>query len=306
MPLGESPEGIAISKDGKMYVSNTGAAGTEILQIFPDGSYSSYALIPGVGQLVGLVTDPVGNVYVAYMSADDNVRGIYRVNRNGVVERLAGSQEIGFPNSLTFDARGNLYVTDSYKGPSFEGAVWQFGSDNVFTLWLQDALLNGGFQPGGPPFPLPGANGIIFFPPNKLYVANTMQNSVSRILIGMSGEALSIELVKQDFLLYSIDGLAIDVHENVYGVLPASTLGALGAPPVPPLVMLDPHSGIITPIVMDNSLFDTPTSLVFGTGGTWDRKSVYIANAALPYGQPPNAGPGIVEVYVGAPGMPGK
>jgi len=58
---------------------------------------------------------------------------------------------------------------------------------------------------------------MVFFPPNKLYVANAAQSSVSRIFIGSDGEAASIELVKQDFSLATIDGIAVDVHENIYG-----------------------------------------------------------------------------------------
>jgi hypothetical protein len=133
---------------------------------------------------------------------------------------------------------------------------------------------------------------------------------VSRITIGRRGKPTTIELVGQGFLLMNIDGIAVDVHENIYGVLPPSTLSAIGAPPVPSLVMLNPSSGVITPIVdpAEAANFNTPTSLVFGTRGKWNRKSVLIANAALQYGQPmePWADPGVVEVYVGTPGKQPK
>ena len=74
--------------------------------------------------------------------------------------------------------------------------------------------------------------------------------------------------------------------------------------------MLNPNTGVVTPVVAPEAAenFNTPTSLVFGTGGKWNRKSVFIANAALLYGQPmePWADPGVVEVYVGTKGKKGK
>jgi hypothetical protein len=74
---------------------------------------------------------------------------------------------------------------------------------------------------------------------------------------------------------------------------------------VPPLVKLNPKTGDITPVVNDNTHFDTPTSLAFGKGrGNWG--SVYIANAALQYGQPPVAGPGVAKVQLGVFGLSKK
>ena len=113
----------------------------------------------------------------------------------------------------------------------------------------------------------------------------------------------------------NIDGIAIDVKENIYGVLPVSTITnflppELAPPPMPPLVMLNTKSQVVTPVVaIDNAHnFNTPTSLTFGTGGSWDRESVYIANAGLFYGQShePWSNPGVVKAFVGIPGKPGK
>jgi hypothetical protein len=310
LPAGDSPEGIAVDRRGNMYISNTkgGLNGhtNEVLKVEPGGSYYVYASLPGSGHARGLVTDKKGNVYVAFATHDPNTNGVYKIKRNGSIERIEGSEDMIAPNALTFDKKGNLYATDS------DGyAVWKLRKKGQFTKWLEHPLLVGGIVPGGPQFPLPGCNGIVFYPPNKLYVANTAQNSVSRILIDRRGNVASVELVKQDFLLMNIDGIAVDVHENIYGAMPASTLGALGVPPLPPLVMLNPNSGVITPIVDASAAagnFNTPTSLAFGTGGKWNRKSVFMVNCAIQYGQPmdPWSDPGVVEVYVGIPGSPTK
>jgi len=307
--FGDSPEGIAIDKRGNMYISNTIGADrltNQILRVEPNGSYSVFATLPGAGHAAGLVTDKRGNVYVAFRAEDINKKGVYRIKRNGIMERLRGSEEMVGPNALTFDAKGNLYCTDSKVG-----SVWKYGKDRTFSKWFEDDLLAPGPHPVAGT--LPGANGIVFFPPNKLYVANTFQWSISCITIGRKGAAPRIELVKQDFLLMNIDGIAVDVNEDIYGVLPVSTINNLpfgGPPPMPPLVMLNPKSQVVTPVVViaDAVNFNTPTSLVFGTGGPWNRKSVFVANAGLFYGQShePWAAPGVVEVYVGKPGMPGK
>lgn len=301
LPPGESPEGIAIDKHNNIFISNTKGKNdsiSEILRVEPNGSYTVFATLPGKGRVLGLVTDKQNSVYAAYVTEDPNTNGVFRIDQDGVPVHLAGSEEMGFPNALTFDDLGNLYATDSYKGKNFEGSVWRYStSEQEFKLFIKDSLLDGGAPPNGPPFPLPGANGIAFYPPNKLYVANTLQNSILLITIGEIGNDPTIELIKKDSLLMNIDGIAVDEQENIYGVLPPSTLGAIGAPPLPPLVKLDTKRGIVSPVIDDNSKFDTPTSLAFGKGAG-NRGSLFITNAALQYGQPPMAGPGVIKVQL--------
>lgn len=304
LETGNSPEGIAIDWRGNMYISNTRGVDrsiNEILKFKNNGSWEVYATFPGSGHARGLVTDLFGNVYVAFATSDEATNGVYRIGYSRIPMRLKGSEKIGSPNALTFDWHGNLYATDSDGG-----SVWKYGKNRHFKKWFDDPLLKGGIVPGGPPVPLPGANGIAFYPPNKLYVANTAQNSVSRIKIGRDGKAASIKLVGQDSLLMNIDGIAVDIYENIYGVLVPSTIAIY--PPadleLPPLVKLNPKSGEIIQVVTfeQRDKFDTPTSLAFGRGwGNWG--SIYIANAALQYGQPPVAGPGVVKVKVGVFGL---
>ena len=296
---GNSTEGIAIDLRGNMYVSNTRGENrsiNEILKFTNNGNWEVYATLPGAGQVRGLVADLFGNIYAAFAD-NPEMKGVYRIGHSRIPVRLKGSEEIGSPNSLTFDWKGNLYATDSYKGLELEGAVWCYNArDRKFNILIKDKLLNGALDPAFGK--IPGANGIAFYPPNKLYIANTSQGLICQVTIGKNRNHPIIELVKQDPLLTTIDGIAVDIYENIYGVLPGCTLG-FGLPPV---VKLDTRSGIVTPIVLDNSLFDTPTSLAFGRGwGNWT--SIYIANANLPYGQPPQAGPGVVKVSVGIFGL---
>jgi sugar lactone lactonase YvrE len=303
---GGSPEGITVDKRGNLYVGvRTKGSGTvsEIVRIGKDGVKTHFASLPasgpGTSGVLGLVTDPPGNVYAAFVSDDPATQGVYRISKDGVtIERLAGSGQITLPNALTFDDDGNLYVTDSDAGK-----IWRYDPNGSFTEWLQHTLL----EPveTGAPEPVPGANGIAFYPPNKLYVANTSQFSITRVLIGPGGTAMSVESVAAGFLLVFVDGIAVDVHEQIYGVLATANAEEVGAPSVAGLVKVDPQTGLITPVLLETSDFDAPLSLAFGTGGPWSRKSVFITNSAR-FGPVTNGpGAGVIRVHVGTPGEPG-
>jgi sugar lactone lactonase YvrE len=43
-------------------------------------------------------------------------RGVYRVTRDGIAERIPGTEQILVANALAFDPRGNLYVSESFLG----------------------------------------------------------------------------------------------------------------------------------------------------------------------------------------------
>jgi sugar lactone lactonase YvrE len=301
LPVGDNPEGIALDKSGNIYVGNRRTEGAgrvnEILRITRDGDVSVFATLPAAvpeaDGVLGLDTDPTGNVYAAYVTYDPTTQGVYRISQSGSVERLAGSDAISFANALAFDASGNLYVTDS-----FVGTVWRFGPDWTAELWVQDVLLEPLTEdPLG--FPVPGANGIAFYPPNHLYVANTEKGLIAHIPIELQGgNAGTPELVAAGFDLFTIDGIAVDTQGDIHGVVPGFTiLGTL------PLIRVNPTTGEVTPTVIEVSeaaKFDVPLSLAFGKGR--DKKSVFVTNGDLPV-VPGGPGPGVVQVGVGVCGL---
>ncbi len=306
LPVGENPEGIALDQPGNIYVGNRRTDGAvrvnEILRITRDGTVSVFATLPAAVPeaegVLGLATDPIGNVYAAYVTNDPTTQGVYRISRNGSVMRLAGSEVISFANALAFDARGNLYVTDS-----FTGTVWRFGPGGTAELWVQDLLLEP--LPEDPfGFPVPGANGIAFYPPNHLYVANTEKGLIAHIPIELQGgNAGTPELAAAGFALLTIDGIAVDTQGDIHGVVPGFTI--LGTSP---LIRVNLITGEVTPTVFEASevaKFDVPLSLAFGMG-VRDRKSVFVTNGDLPLpGNPPGSpGPRVVQVGVGVPGFP--
>ena len=300
LPLvyGNNPEGIITDKDGNVYVGNryyvNDKRQAEIIKIRPDGSNNVFAklpatAVPGAEGLLGLAMDNSGNLYAGLASYDSTTQGVYKINMNdSSSERLAGSDKVFFPNGLIFDSDDNLYVTDS-----FSGMIWKYGSDKEFKMWIQDTLLAPlADDPYGSP--LPGANGIAFYPPNNLYVANTERASIVHIQMNNDGTAGTPSITVQSLMIASIDGIITDNHGAIYGLVPGyKVIGAY------PLVKIDPMTGSIVPAVTDSlqtAKFDVPTSLTFDKGGK-DNSKIFVANADLAI-SPGGPGPGVVEVNI--------
>jgi sugar lactone lactonase YvrE len=293
--LNDMPEGIAVNHQGDIFVGNRRLAGeqrvSEILRITPDNTVSVFATLgsspPGnfVRGVLGLAVNPNGDLYAAFPSDDPATHGVWRIGRRGGLGRLAGSAAMLTPNALAFDTRGNLYATDSQ-----DGTIWRFPHGGPGALWLRHPLLT--------PSPGIGANGIAFVPPATLFVANTELALIARIPIRTGGSPGEPAVAAAGFELLLVDGLAADVHGDLYAAIAGSTI--FGTAPV---VRIDPRTGEITPSTDQADRFDFPTSLAFGSG-LRDRKSVYVVNAALFPEDRPEAAPSVVRVGVGVPAAP--
>lgn len=307
---GEIPEGVAVDKTGNVYVS-IGVFGPrgEIWKFSPSGE-RSLLIDFGTPGVVGLAVDAIGNVYVARTAAPPD-NGVFRVDRNGVASRLPGTEQILFPDALAFDQEGNLFVTEmvsfdppltDYPGfpvPFGRGGIWRIPRNGNAELLCRDDLLTGlGRFPGLVESPV-GANGIAFSH-GALYVNNTERGIVLRIPVLPNGELGTIEIVVHvpdpdpSWLPFFgppvVDGIALDVHGNIYlAVTNRHSVMRVNA---------DGSGWEILATVLDG--LDAPTSLVFGTG-KGERKSLFVINLSL---VPGFAGPSLMKIDAGIPGMP--
>jgi sugar lactone lactonase YvrE len=277
---GEFPEGVAVDKRQNVYV---GLALTgEIRRFAPEGGSSTLATLPiGGGFLLGLATDARGNIYAALASFDPATHGVWRVERDGLQERIAALPANGGPNALAFDKAGNLYVTDSALG-----AVWRIPRGGEPELFIQHPLLEPerGTQ-------IPGANGIALAE-RSLLVTNTRFGRIVRIPIGRDGTAGEpTTLIERDDLI-GADGVALDVRDNLYVVM-------FGGPAGGRLVRISPD-GQVEQLAGEAEGLTGPASLAFGTA-EHARKAVFITNFDL-FSTTPK--PALVRVEVGIPGRP--
>ena len=276
---GELPEGIAFDKRGNLYVSINPLG--QLRKISRDGSES--VLLDLDGMAFGLAVDAPGNVYVAFW-LDPATQGVIRVTKKGDWERLPGTEDILWPNALAFDKRGNLYVTDSLGG-----AIWRIPRGGSAELWLQHEFLEGTDEiPGFPPV---GANGIAYHQ-GSLYVANTEKGLIVKVPILKGGDAGDPKIISMGPEVDGPDGIALDVHGNIYAVLVLQSK----------LVKIDPVDGHVTEILSAEDGLDEPASLAFGTG-KGDRKNVFFTNFSV---MEPHTGfgPAILQIDIGVSGAP--
>jgi sugar lactone lactonase YvrE len=280
LAAGEQPEGVVVDKRGDVFVSVSPLG--QIRKIDRDGNETLLAqLVPpgsGFGPL-GLAVDAPGNIYAAVNTFNPATAGLYKVARDGSFARLPDTGAIAFPNGVTLDKRGNLYVTDTTLG-----AVWRVPArGGPAAIWFQSPLLvgTGEFEFGF----LLGANGIAFRQ-NEIVVGNTEKASLIRIRINPDGSAGAVSVLAESPALSGVDGLAFDVHGNVWAaVISQSTI-----------VRVSP-SGAITTVATAADGLDWASSIAFGkTGDLW------AVNFAI--GPPGGPGPALLRLAVGVKGQP--
>ena len=283
---GEFAEGIAVDKTGTVYVSMTLL--DQVDRITPDGTRSVVAeFAPGTAP-AGLAAAPWGDLYVAAGgldlttgSTDPALRGVYRVTPGGSAERLPGTGEIIFPNDVTLDERGNVYVTDTVAG-----AVWRIPRGGEAELWSEHPafLGDGSFGFG---FPI-GANGIAVRGRDVL-VGNPERGLLVSVPIlpdGSAGEPSTLSAAPE---LLGVDGIALDVTGNVYAASGVQNL----------LTRVRPDGDIDTLATAEDGL-NQPSTIAFGTTDG-DHKTLFVLNFSI-FAENPT--PGILAVRTGVPGAP--
>lgn len=306
VPMDAGPEGVVVDNVGNVYVTVSVPDGVEIRTFTPAGDESVLATLPG-GTGAGMAIAPNGKTLYAAIG----FVGVFAIGLDGGYELVPGTDDIVLPNSLAFDQRGNLYISETFSFdvddglsyyPACDGVVFDgwFGRGGIWVvpeggeaeLLLRDDLLTGVCLPNPIPYPI-GANGLAY-DRGELVVANTERALVIEVpVLGTTALGTPQVLTHVDelgpFGPWLLDGLALDVHGDVHV---AAITGAA-------LVHVDRDTGDYESTISDQ--LDFPASLAFGTG-KGERQNVFVTNLAL--GGAGAAGPSLAKIAIGTPGMP--
>jgi sugar lactone lactonase YvrE len=214
LPPGEAhPEGICVDREGNVYVVtvavNKPAKSNGTLIVFDSkGKHLRTVSVAGSSRmLLDLRFHPQTNKLLVIDYAAAKVLAVDPKTGASSVFMTVNGKNAGL-DGLTFDAAGNVYVTDAH-----EGIIWKVGKDGgEGSAWVKSPLL----KPTRPP-PAIGANGLAFN--NKqtaLFVANTANDTIVKIPVSGSPLEPGTPEVFVNRAGGGPDGLIIDEHDNLW------------------------------------------------------------------------------------------
>jgi sugar lactone lactonase YvrE len=262
------PEGIAADNNGNIYVATFDFTTTNVIHIFgTNGQLLTTIPLSGAVPL-GLAFDPAGNLYVANFGGGSVLKFSPPFTANSVpavtyaVCTLIFLVDCGL-NAITFDASGDLYVSDSFGGKIYKIDL-PAGTVSVF---VTDELLKPAPPPHGfPPF---GANGLAFSKNGAtLFVANTADDRILKVNVASKAVSPFAESIN------GADGILFDPQGRLW----------VAANQGDEIVALNSDGRVIERrgsfegIGPDGAVkgLSFPTSIVLSRG------SLFVTNAALP------------------------
>lgn len=204
------PEGLAVAPNGDVYVATFGfnAAGavTGLGQLYvfnPEGKLlRNVAVQHSTSHLIGIGFHPqTGALLVIDFGAGQVLQVDPVTGASSVFMTVTGNSAL---NAMTFDAAGNVYVSDSAQG-----IIWKTGPNGgPGTAWVTDPLLT---TSGVPPF---GANGLVFnHAETAMFVANTGNDTIVQIPVANGSPGKPSVFVNS---VNGADGVTIDAHDNLW------------------------------------------------------------------------------------------
>ncbi len=221
LPQGSAhPEGITTDSKGNFYVvtwdyERPGKLG-HLIVFAPDGKFQRRVEIAGSSNRLGDISfqPETGNLLVVDYGGKQVLKVDPVTGASSVFITIPGEKPEppsprtawAAPNGMTFDKKGNIYLTDS-----FQGTVWKTGpTGGAATPWVKSELL---ISHG---FPSLGANGLAFDRAgNTLFVGNTGDDTIVRIPV-VNGEA-----GKPEVFINSVngpDGMFVDEDDRLWVV----------------------------------------------------------------------------------------
>lgn len=127
----DHPEGIAVGPDGSVWCG--GEAG-QIYRFDAQGDHGEVVANTG-GFVLGMAFDNDSNLYLC----DQDRRALLRLPADGgeleVVATGSPEHDLRLPNACVCDARGRIYVTDSFGSGQVGPGVFRFDPDGRGVLW---------------------------------------------------------------------------------------------------------------------------------------------------------------------------
>jgi streptogramin lyase len=268
-PGSAGPEGLAVGHDGNVYVTTfnfSAASGPGQLYVFGhNGKLLRQVGVAGSSPaLLGIGFQPTtGALLVIDFGSGRVLKVDPHTGLSSPFMTLPAPPASPGLNALTFDAAGNVYVSDS-----FNGIIWKTGpGGGVATAWVTSPLLQ---TTGVPPF---GANGLGFNKAgNTLFVANTGNDTVVKIPVAGGSPGTPAVFVNS---INGADGLVLDSDDNLWVVANQADEIVVVDPTGKAIAKLGDFDGVDKKGVPHGLLF--PASPDFSKDGNF----LYVSNLSL-------------------------
>jgi sugar lactone lactonase YvrE len=276
LPQGSAhPEGITVDSKGNFYVTtwdydHPGHPGHMVV-FAPDGQFLRRVEVAGTSNLLCEVRfhPETGDLLIADFGGKQVVKVDPMTGASSMFISIPGERFLSkapretwaTPNGISFDKKGNIYVTDS-----FQGTVWRTGpAGGPATPWVKsDLLLSHGY-------PSLGANGLAFDRAETfLFVANTGDDRIIRVPV-VNGEAGNPEIFING--VNGPDGMFFDEEDRLWVVANQSD----------EIVVFDKTGKVVAKLGDFDGLDDrgAPRGLLFPAGMEKIGDTLYVLNLAV-------------------------
>jgi hypothetical protein len=212
--LGENPENLALDRAGNVYV--TLLLAHTVVRLDECGRVARVVL-PGA-VTAGIAIDPLhpDRLTVAVSSPDAALAGLWTVPLAAFSGLATPSRTVAlppesFPNGITYDGDGTLYVADSNLA-----RIWRVSRDShTAAIWLSaQALAPTGATDAG--LVLPGANGVKIAR-GRIWVSNTSTSTLLSAPIARDGSPGELSVMFDH--LFEIDDFQITRRGEIIAAL---------------------------------------------------------------------------------------